>query len=162
MPYQVDDTKKIESIQAIFTRMVCRKLNIKYDSYKHCSSFLNLDALEIRRINFNLIIIFKMIHRLVKLQRDTFFPISPSLKLYQLRRQTFSKPISPSTLIRTKFFSCSKIRNQALSCKNHSYCSSRSWTVLILLILSSLNCDFFLFCILSTFYMIVNLCMFEW
>ena len=49
MLYQADDIKKIESVQATFTRLVCRKLNIRYDSYKHHFNFLNFDTLEIRQ-----------------------------------------------------------------------------------------------------------------
>ena len=33
-PYEIGDIRKIESVQATFTRLVCKKLNIKYDSYK--------------------------------------------------------------------------------------------------------------------------------
>ena len=47
MPYQAGDVRKIESVQATFTRLVCRKLNIKYESYKHRLCFLSLDTLKI-------------------------------------------------------------------------------------------------------------------
>jgi len=80
MPYQVGDIRKIESVQATFMR-ICRKLNIKYESYKHCLSFFNLDTLEIWIIKWDFILIFKIIHNLIDLQFDDFFSISPSLKL---------------------------------------------------------------------------------
>jgi len=107
MPYQVGDIRRIESVQATFTRLVCRKLNIKYESYKHRLRLFNLDTLEIRRIKYDLILIFKIIHNLIDLQFYDFFSISPSLKLYQLRRHTLqlNKPIPPAMLIRVNFFS---------------------------------------------------------
>ena len=35
MPYHIGDIRKIESVQATFTRLVCRKLNIKYNRNNH-------------------------------------------------------------------------------------------------------------------------------
>jgi len=109
IPYQAGYMRKIGSVQATFTRLVCRKLNIKYESYKYRLSFSILDTLEIRRIKYNLILIFKIIHNLIDLQFDDFFSISPSLKLYQLRRHKLhvNKPIPPA--IRVIFFSHSTI-----------------------------------------------------
>ena len=94
-------------VQATFMRLFCRKLNVKYESYKHRLSFFNLDTLEIRRIKYDLILIFKIIHNLIDLQFDGFFPISPSLKLYQLKRHKLhlNMPTPPATLTRLNFFS---------------------------------------------------------
>ena len=107
MPYQVGDIRRIESVQATFTRLVCRKLNIKYKSYRHRLRLFNLDTLEIRRIKYDLILIFKIIHNLIDLQFDDFFSISPSLKLYQLRRHKLhlNMPTPPATSTRINFFS---------------------------------------------------------
>ena len=106
MPYQAGDVRKIKYAQATFTRLVWRKLNIKYESYKHGPSFFNFDTLEIRRIKYDLILIFKTIHNLIDLQFDDFFFISPSFKLYQLRRHKLhlNKPVPSATLIRVSFF----------------------------------------------------------
>jgi len=107
MPYQVGDVRRIESGQATYTRLVCRKLNIKYESYKHRLRLFNLDTLETRRIKYDLILIFKTIHNLIDLQFDDFFSISPSLKLYQLRRHKLhlNMPTPPATSTRINFFS---------------------------------------------------------
>ena len=80
--------------------MVYRKFNIKYCN--HHLSFLNLDTLESRRIKYNLIPVFKIIHSLVDLKLDTFFSIISSFKLYQLRWHTLhlNKSIPPGKLIR--------------------------------------------------------------
>ena len=101
MPYQVSGIKKIESVQATFTKLVFKKFTIKYDSYKYCLSFFNLDTLEIRQIKYNLILIFKIFHNLIDLQLDDFFSISRTLKLYQLRRHKLhlNKHVSLATLI---------------------------------------------------------------
>ena len=84
-----------------------KSYKIKYNSYKHRLSFFNLDTLKIRRIKYNLILVFKNIHNLIDLQFDDFFSISPSLKLYRLRRHKLhhNKPVPPVILIREKFFS---------------------------------------------------------
>ena len=78
MLYQVGNIRKIESVQATFTRLVCRKINIKYESYKHRLSFFNLVTLEIQRIKYDLVLILKIIHNLIDLQFDDFFSIIPS------------------------------------------------------------------------------------
>ena len=88
MPYQVCDIMKFESVQATFIRLVYRKLNIKYECYKHCLNFLSLDTFKIRQIKNDLNLIFKVIHNLVDLKFDDFFSISLSLKLNQLKRHT--------------------------------------------------------------------------
>ena len=95
MPHQVGDIKKIESVQALFTRLVCRKLDVKYDSYKYRLSFLSLDTLDIRQIKYDLILFFTFFYNLVDLKFDDFFFISSSLKLYRLRRNILhlNKPV---------------------------------------------------------------------
>ena len=160
MPYQVGDIRKIESVQSTFMRLVYRKLNIKYESYKHHLSFFNLDTLEVRKIKYDLIHIFKIIHNLIDLQFDDFFSISPSLKLYQLRRHEshLNKPVPPATLIKVYFFLYRTIGlcNQLPSEIDMSECClKRSWIVIVLPTLSFLNCDFFLYFILLMFYVII-------
>ena len=107
MLYQVGDIRKIESVQATSTRLVCRKIIIKYESYKHRLRLFNLDTLKIQRIKYELILIVKIIHNLIDLQFDDVFSISPSLKLYQLRRHKLhlSKPTPPATVTSLNFFS---------------------------------------------------------
>ena len=65
-------------------RLVCRKLSIKYDSYKHRLSFFNLDTSKFHRITNDLIFIFKIFQNSIDLKFDFFFPISLTLKFYQL------------------------------------------------------------------------------
>ena len=106
LPYQTGNIKKIESVQATFTRMVCRKLNIKYDSYHHRLQMFNLDTLETRRIKYDLILIYKIVNKLVDLHFNDFFSISPTLKLYSLRRHSLhlQKPKMPKTAAKLNFF----------------------------------------------------------
>ena len=105
-PYHIGDIKKVELVQATFTRIVFRKLNIKYDSYRHRLEILNLDTLEIRRLKLDLISIYKILHNLVELKFENFFTISPTLKLYNLRRHELhlQKPKLPQTSVRQHFF----------------------------------------------------------
>ena len=106
-PYQISDIKKVESVQAKFTRMVCRKLNIGYSSYQHRLQMLNLETLEIRRVKFDMIIIYKILNNLLDLPFNHFFTLNPSLLLYSLRRHSLSllKPKLSKTSTRLNFFS---------------------------------------------------------
>ena len=53
MPYQADNIKKIESFQATFTKLECKKLNNKFDSYHHRFRLFNLDTLEFQLIVYD-------------------------------------------------------------------------------------------------------------
>lgn len=105
-PYHVGDVKKLESIQATFTRILCRKLNISYSSYKHRLMILNLESLEHRRLKIDLIYVYKIIHKLVDLEFNNFFQFSPIIKQYHLRRHTLHliSPKLPKTQVRFNFF----------------------------------------------------------
>ena len=82
IPHQIGDIINIESALVIFTRLVCRKLNIKHINYRIVIlSFLNFDTLEIRRIYYDLILIFRIILNLIDLKFDGFCFISSTYHL---------------------------------------------------------------------------------
>ena len=107
MPYLITDIKKIESVQATFTRKLCKKLNIKYDSYFHRLQLLNLETLELRRVKIDLIITYKIINNLVDINSTDFLKINLNLKNYNLRRNKFHliKSPLPNYLVSSNFFS---------------------------------------------------------
>ena len=107
MPYLITDIKKIESVQATFTRKLCKKLNIKYDSYFHRLQLLNLETLELRRVKIDLIITYKIINNLVDINSTDFFKTNLNLKNYNLRRNKFHllKSPLPNYLVSSNFFS---------------------------------------------------------
>ena len=111
MPTLRCDVKKVEQVQAKFTRLLCRKLNIKYKSYKERLLLLNLESLEARRIKTDLTIIYKIVHNLVDLEFDNYFEFYQSN--YNLRRHslTLKNQIPPKSFARKNFFS---IRNVSI------------------------------------------------
>ena len=107
MPSLIGDIKLVESVQGKFTRLLCRKLNIKYNNYYHRCNILNLETLEIRRVKFDLILIFKIINNLINLDFSTYFTYNYNHQSYNLRRHTlsFKKPNLAKTSVRNNFFS---------------------------------------------------------
>ena len=107
MPSQVGDIKKIESVQIRFTKFLCRKLNIRYQSYLHRLEILKLQTLEIRRVKQDMILVYKMLNNLVDLDFRKYFTINHNLNRYNLRRHTLylKLPIFASSSTRHNFFS---------------------------------------------------------
>ena len=106
-PILKSEVRKIESVQARFTRNILKKLNIKYNSYENRLNILNLETLEVRRVKFDPILTFKIINNLIDLDSSKFFTLSQSLRKYRLRRHCLylEPPKLPETTIRNHFFS---------------------------------------------------------
>ena len=85
-PGYMKDKNLIESIQRNFTRYACRKCRINFNSYKHRLQLLNLKSLEYRRIEFDLIFMYKIIHGLCFLNFSDYFIVKHSP--YNLRRNS--------------------------------------------------------------------------
>ena len=105
-PFLISDVKKIESIQKTFTRKLFKKLNLKYHSYTNRLEQLGLETLESRRIKFDLIYTYKIIHNLVDIPTSDFFKRNEILKSYSLRRHKFylAKPFHPKSVVASNFF----------------------------------------------------------
>ena len=100
------DIRKIETVQRTFTRLLCKKLNIQYNDYLDRLKILNLDSLEQRRLKTDLILAYKIRHKLVNLNAIPFLTLNDIPQLYNLRRHTenLSSSFSKSS-IRAQFFS---------------------------------------------------------
>jgi hypothetical protein len=72
-PYLSKDIEKIEKIQRSFTRAAFLRCNIKFFSYENRLFQLNIKSLASRRIIFDLILIFKIIHGLSDMNFHDFF-----------------------------------------------------------------------------------------
>lgn len=107
MPSLVSDVEKIESIQANFTKRLCKKLNIKFNSYFHRLQILNLESLENRGIKSDLILTYKIINNLIDIDQNTIFIINPCVDKYNLRRH--------ESHLRTKTIAHSSTRQQFFS-----------------------------------------------
>ena len=107
MPFLIGDINKIESLQAKFTRFLCKKLNLKYNNYHHRCKILNLETLEIRRVKYDLILIYKIVNNLIDLDFSSLFKFNSNLNSYNLRRHKLSleKPKLVKTSVRSNFFS---------------------------------------------------------
>jgi hypothetical protein len=106
MPCLSSGVTKVELIQKLFTRRLCKKLNISYNSYIHRLAILNLETLEIRRIKQDLILTYKILNNLIDLDKSKFISENPCLNLHNLRRhnQYLKWPDKPKTSIRRNFF----------------------------------------------------------
>jgi hypothetical protein len=86
-PYLQKDIDSVESVQRYFTKKICIKCNIPFTSYKDRLNKLNLDSLEYRRLQTDLIMVFKIINSLVDLPVGELFEFYTSP--YTTRRHKF-------------------------------------------------------------------------
>ena len=111
-PHLITDIRKAESIQRRFTRRLCQKTNTRYNNYEHRLEILNLDTLEIRRVKFDLIIMYKIYHNIIDINYTDLFLDDIASTNYNLRghkNKIQPQKYSGST-IRHSFF-CNRIIN---------------------------------------------------
>ena len=72
-PYLQKDICKVEQVQRNFTKRVCIRCNIPFNSYSDRLYKLNLHSLEYRRIKFDIILIFKIINGFSDLNFHEYF-----------------------------------------------------------------------------------------
>ena len=83
-PHFKKDITSIESVQKHFTRVACNRCNIPFSSYADRLNKLNLKSLEYRRLEFDLILLYKICYKLIDIAFDEFFTYAESC--YNLRR----------------------------------------------------------------------------
>ena len=105
-PYKISDVTKIESIQKTYTRLVCQKLNIRYNNYSHRLDMLNLETLEKRRLQSDIILAYKIQNNIIDVETKIRFTASNIGDKYGLRRhnQHFKLPTMSKSTIRSNFF----------------------------------------------------------
>ena len=106
-PHKIGEIKIAEQVQKTYTRIVCKKLNIKYNNYKDRLNLFNINSLEYRRVKFDLILLYKIVNKLIDLNFSTYFTLSDYSCVYNLRRHRFNlkKPPTAKTSTRNNFFS---------------------------------------------------------
>ena len=72
-PHFKKDITSIESVQKLFTRAACNRCNIPFSSYADQLNKLNLKSLEYRRLEFDLILVYKICYKLIDIAFDDFF-----------------------------------------------------------------------------------------
>ena len=86
-PYLKEDVKAIESVQRSFTKKICRRCNIPNRSYADRLAKLNIRSLEYRRLENDITMVYKIIHKLVDLPFDRMFEFYKSP--YETRRHKY-------------------------------------------------------------------------
>ena len=94
-PYLLQDIRSIESVQRSFTEKICNRCKIPFTSYKHRLSMLGIYSLEYRRLEADLIMTFKIVHRLIDLPFEQFFELYSSQ--YNTRRHSLCLRINRTT-----------------------------------------------------------------
>ena len=77
-PFLHKDINLIESVQKKFTRHICIWFKISFNSYSDRLSTLNINLLEYCRLEFDLILMFKICHSLCDLNFYEFFKLHKS------------------------------------------------------------------------------------
>ena len=97
-PHLQQDIQQVESVQRVFTRRLCQRGNIKFNSYYDRLEILKLKTLESRRVRNDLILLYKIVNRTVDIDFERFFEFS-SLGGYNLRRHklNLNYKLSPKT-----------------------------------------------------------------
>ena len=91
------DIRCIERVQRTFTRILLQRSNTKYNSYFDRLEILGLESLELRRLQFDLITVYKIFHNFIDLTIDQFF--TPIQTAYNLRHHLIAlrKPTTAKT-----------------------------------------------------------------
>ena len=85
-PTTITNIRAIESIQKQYTKSVCKRLNIKFNSYKDRFKIFNLESLEYRRVKYDLILVFKILNDLIDIEQNILFKRSNFYLNHNLRR----------------------------------------------------------------------------
>ena len=72
-PYLKKDIVSLESVQKKFTRQICIRCNISFKSYTDRLHKLNINTLEYRRVEYDLILLYKICHNLSDLNFHDYF-----------------------------------------------------------------------------------------
>jgi hypothetical protein len=84
-PFYAKDVNLVESVLRRFTKRAQRKCGLPHECYSARLARWNMPSLEIRRLQIDLIMVFKIMYRFVDLDRDKFFRITMTeneLKIY--------------------------------------------------------------------------------
>ena len=105
-PTLISDKTCIENVQKKFTKRLCQRNNIKFNSYLDRLRILNLESLEVRRVKFDIILMFKIFNNLVDVPFKDYFTNSLSATKYNLRghQNRLQPPKYSGSLTRHNFF----------------------------------------------------------
>ena len=105
-PQSVHDKKLAENTQIVFTRKLCKKLNLKYNSYLDRLKTLKLETLEYRRLKQDLVLVYKILNSLIDVRNGNMFKVSQTSNSYNLRRHSiYLESQKQTTVLRQHYFS---------------------------------------------------------
>ena len=104
-PYKVTEIDRIEKVQRYFTRRLFERCDVRYVMYTERLRYLKLEPLELRRIVFDLKMLFKICHNIVDLVFDEFFKYASSIGVLRGHSYKLFKPFCRLD-VRKYFFAC--------------------------------------------------------
>jgi len=105
-PHYAKDIDCIERVQHVFTRRLYERCSLPHVEYKIRLKELNLESLELRRLKNDLIMCYKILYRLVDVDRDKFFTVIDDNRM---RNNGFKLKLSKFSLDVSKFFFASRV-----------------------------------------------------
>ena len=72
-PYLHKNIHAIESVQKRYTKTICMRCNIPFTSYSDRLHKLNIQSLQYRRLEYDLILTYKICYGLIDINFDNFF-----------------------------------------------------------------------------------------
>ena len=106
-PYLKQNIDKIEKVQENFTKFALQRCNIPFVNYKDSLKKLNIKSLHHRRVKFDLILMYKIIHGLININFYEYF----TFKDYSYNLRRHSLQIKSNFKFRTnKYNGCFFIR----------------------------------------------------
>ena len=112
-PYLTKDKKMIERVQRYFTRKVCQRCRIPYASYKDRLSKLNIRSLEYRRVEYDLLFLYKIVNGLLDVNAAKFFDTTEAHHNTRSHDLRIRSKLPLKSLSQSNFFSnrCASIWN---------------------------------------------------
>lgn len=103
----MNDIHCCEKVQKRFTKKIFNRCHISFKDYKDRLTKLSIKSLEYRRVEFDLILTFKIVHGLIDLNFDDFFSYTTSTNAYNLRRHAYTLKNSciARSSVRNNYFS---------------------------------------------------------
>ena len=105
-PFKKAEIVMIESIQRTFSKKVCQRLNLSFNNYLDRLRILKITSLEYRRLEFDLILLFKILNGNIFVKLDDELSYNDLGEKYNLRRNSYQIKSRSGfkTDIRLKFF----------------------------------------------------------
>ena len=94
-PTDIGSINKLERVQRRFTKRIP---SVAHLSYHDRLKALGLDSLELRRLRYDLVMMYKIIHNLVDLDRDALITVTSS----SITRNSLLKLFKPTSLSSTR------------------------------------------------------------